>query len=98
MATSSVTQTIPDSLDVELQPVRSHNNNVIEHGMGNSVPKTVKADEIPPLDATPALESWNLPPENKYKVFSAFWSFVVIGMNDGSYGVRDLSWNILNIG
>ncbi|KAH8800311.1 MFS transporter-like protein [Xylogone sp. PMI_703] len=41
---------------------------------------------VPPPQAVEALQRWNSPPRNKYRVFAAFWSFLILGMNDGSYG------------
>lgn len=40
-----------------------------------------------PGSAVDALHRWNSPPINKYRVLATFWSFLVLGMNDGSYGV-----------
>ena len=93
MAASTTTHTIPNSSDIELHAVTSQKKNVsdLKSSRRSSDPENAEAEAeaeaVPPLDATPALESWNLPPENKYRVFAAFWSFMIIGMNDGSYGV-----------
>ncbi|RBA20803.1 hypothetical protein FPRO05_08250 [Fusarium proliferatum] len=35
---------------------------------------------------TIAPPKWNYPPINKYRTAATFWSFLVVGMNDGSYG------------
>jgi len=43
--------------------------------------------ESPPSTAVEALEKWNYPRINMFRVFATFWSFFVTGMNDGSYGV-----------
>ena len=96
MATSTITQTISSNPDIELKTVKSHSKNVSELSSGGPDLENVDANDTPPTDATPALESWNLPIENKYRVLSAFWSFIVIGMNDGSYGVSHLVDNILS--
>lgn len=40
----------------------------------------------PPEDAVEALERWNSPDGNMWRVFATFWSFLIVGMNDGSYG------------
>lgn len=32
---------------------------------------------------------WNSPPINKYRTLATFWSFLIVGMNDGSYGVSN---------
>ena len=33
-----------------------------------------------------ALERWNRPKINKYRMAAVFFSFTIFGMNDGSYG------------
>lgn len=39
-----------------------------------------------PTTANDAVENWNRPRINMYRVFATFWSFIVMGMNDASYG------------
>ncbi|THC92380.1 hypothetical protein EYZ11_008148 [Aspergillus tanneri] len=34
-----------------------------------------------------ALEKWNEPVINAWRVLAAFFSFIVVGANDGTYGV-----------
>jgi MFS family permease len=48
----------------------------------------VRRDAAPPSTAVDALETWHSPRINMFRVFATFWSFFVLGMNDGSYGVR----------
>jgi hypothetical protein len=36
-----------------------------------------------------AVPHWNSPSINKYRTLATFWSFLIVGMNDGSYGVSD---------
>lgn len=47
-------------------------------------------DVISPLPApttvSQALERWNHPRSNRPRVFAAFWSLLVMGMNDAAYG------------
>jgi hypothetical protein len=33
-------------------------------------------------------EKWNEPRTNVWRVFATFYSFIVVGANDGAYGVR----------
>ena len=40
-----------------------------------------------PAMAVEALQKWNDPPINMWRVFATFYSFFVFGMNDGAYGV-----------
>lgn len=42
--------------------------------------------EQPPGNAVEALQRWNNPRINILRVLATFWSFLVVGMNDGSYG------------
>ncbi|KAK1512479.1 uncharacterized protein CCOS01_14719 [Colletotrichum costaricense] len=51
-----------------------------EHGTSNDSPSTIS-------DNVYAVQRWNSPPINTYRTAATFWSFVVVGMNDGSYGV-----------
>lgn len=40
----------------------------------------------PPDNAVEVLERWNDPNGNMWRVFATFWSFFILGMNDGSLG------------
>lgn len=40
----------------------------------------------PPASATAALQTWNNPPVNKWRILAAFFSFIVLGMNDAAPG------------
>jgi len=40
----------------------------------------------PPSTATPQLQKWNTPRINMYRVLATFYSFVILGANDGAYG------------
>lgn len=52
--------------------------NVQDHDQ--TLPSPTTAGEMP-------TEKWYTPRINMYRVFATFWSFVVMGMNDASYGV-----------
>ncbi|KAK4494372.1 hypothetical protein PRZ48_014670 [Zasmidium cellare] len=39
-----------------------------------------------PTTASEQPEAWNFPRRNIYKVAAAFWAFVIMGMNDATYG------------
>lgn len=41
----------------------------------------------PPTVVALALEKWNDPTENISRLFSTYWSFVIMGANDAAYGV-----------
>lgn len=40
----------------------------------------------PPSTATRALEKWNSPRSNAWRIAASFWSFFVCGANDAAYG------------
>lgn len=79
--------------------------------LGSETPRSRRSNEnedrnetLPsPTTATERLESWNRPRMNIYRVLATFWSFVVMGMNDASYGAiipyleayYDLNYNIV---
>ncbi len=56
-----------------------------------------------PTTSTEELEVWNRPRVNMYRTFATFWAFIVMGMNDASYGplipyleeYYDLSYNVV---
>ena len=56
-----------------------------------SDPENVRDDVSPPETAWNAKEQWNQPRINVYRVFATFFSFLTVGMNDGSYGVSPMS-------
>jgi fucose permease len=39
-----------------------------------------------PTVAVPVLQKWNNPRINMFRVFATFYSFVILGLNDGAYG------------
>jgi len=53
--------------------------------------------QSPPEDAVEALERWNSPDGNMWRVFATFWSFLIVGMNDGSYGALVPFVSILSV-
>ncbi|RBR17404.1 hypothetical protein FVER53590_11899 [Fusarium verticillioides] len=66
-----------DAIDLESLPRLSHRGE--EEGRQ---PVDINASS----EETIALPKWNHPPINKYRTAATFWSFLVVGMNDGSYG------------
>jgi hypothetical protein len=88
MATCTHTQTEPISFGIdtiELAPLPEQPSN--QRKLGTADPESVSEEAIPPLTAVNALQKWNSPGGSMWRVFAAFWSFFVVGMNDGSYGV-----------
>jgi hypothetical protein len=59
----------------------------------NAEPKNVERNDFdlpPPSTAVSQLQKWNSPRINMWRVFSTFYSFIVLGLNDAAYGVRAL--------
>lgn len=94
MATSTATETLhtTEGIPLEILPPQAafKGSRVSKNSFENAPilePALTREASTPPEDAFEAKEKWNSPPINKYRVFSTFWSFFVLGMNDGSYGV-----------
>ncbi|KAH6605084.1 hypothetical protein Trco_006791 [Trichoderma cornu-damae] len=96
MATSTITtETLHIAQDIPLQvflPKAAFNgSHDAEKPFANAPilePAVTGDDLTPPNDAFEAKVRWNSPPINKYRVLASFWSFFVLGMNDGSYGLE----------
>lgn len=73
---------------IELQSPINHPSPLVPDKHGNSDPEDIRQDIIPPTNAVEVLQKWNYPPKNVYRVGASFWGFFLMGMNDGSYGVR----------
>jgi len=75
-----------DAIDLESFPRLSHRGEEQGRQSVNVVQQAV--DSNGSSQETIAPPKWNHPPINKYRTAATFWSFLVVGMNDGSYGVR----------
>lgn len=75
-----------DAIDLESLPRLSHRGE--EEGRGPVHVAQQGVDSNGSSQETIAPPKWNHPPINKYRTAATFWSFLVVGMNDGSYGVR----------
>lgn len=53
----------------------------------NSSKENIRDDVLPPDNAVEALQQWNEPRINMWRVFATYYSFFIFGMNDGAYGV-----------
>jgi hypothetical protein len=58
-----------------------------DRAMGRSDPENIREDVLPSHMAVEAKQKWNEPRINMWRVFSCYFSFFIVGMNDGSYGV-----------
>ena len=47
----------------------------------------IRGDLPPPSTAVEALQRWNSPPGNKWRLFATFFAFTVVGLNDAANGV-----------
>lgn len=50
-------------------------------------PGDVRNDLPPPSTAVEALQKWNCPRSNRWRVFATFFAFLLFGLNDSAYGV-----------
>ncbi|KAK7415558.1 hypothetical protein QQX98_005804 [Neonectria punicea] len=74
---------------VEMQPMPAssqHDAEKAEEAVASGDQEPRSSGTSVPSDAVVALSRWNSPPINKYRTAATFWSFLVVGMNDGSYG------------
>jgi hypothetical protein len=81
MAKHTITQADPSSPVFELNSLPTLNPAEQKTRPGDP------QDVTPPNTAVEVLQKWNSPRINMLRVFATFWSFFVVGMNDGSYGV-----------
>lgn len=91
MATCTGTQIEPvkswDATAIELAPLPASPAVSYQRQLSTSDVENVREPATPPSTAVHALQKWNYPRSNMWRVFACFWSFLVVGMNDGSYGV-----------
>jgi hypothetical protein len=103
MSLSTITQTEPSSSSpLEMQPIAKwgENENIFGQLTENqkkpnaSDPEDIRDEAIPPETAIEAKQKWNSPRINMWRVLSCYFSFLIVGMNDGSYGVSS-NWKVL---
>ena len=96
--TLTVTEAASASSTMELQPVSAFSGLppagktlAMDSGndsAGNAPPGADGSGiTLPPAEAVEVLPRWNSPRVNMHRTFATFMSFLVVGMNDGSYGV-----------
>ncbi|KAG4256006.1 hypothetical protein FPRO03_04954 [Fusarium proliferatum] len=73
-----------DAIDLESLPRLSHRGE--EEGRRSVEFAQQGVETNGSSQETIAPPKWNYPPINKYRTAATFWSFLVVGMNDGSYG------------
>ncbi|TVY83691.1 Bypass of stop codon protein [Lachnellula suecica] len=85
---------------VELQNYSEDTTGSIDSGVKLGDPESIRDEAVPPSNAVEARPKWNSPAINMWRVFATFWSFFVIGMNDGSYGLEtyyDLNYTVVSL-
>ena len=91
MATYTTTQTEPSSsaastFELQSLPKEPRGSDSAKR-LGISDLEDIRNSQAqPPSNAVEALQRWNSPKINMWRVFATFWSFFMLGMNDGSYG------------
>ncbi|CAL3968648.1 unnamed protein product [Diplocarpon coronariae] len=87
MATYTITEAGPSSASkgIELQALPCSGTSP-ERKIGTSDIEGIRQNIDTPARAFEVKQKWNSPGGNKWRVFATFWSFFVVGMNDGSYG------------
>jgi hypothetical protein len=91
MATCTSTEAELDSIGIDtiqLAPFPRPLKEEVQRTIRTADPENGEEEATPPSTAIDALQKWNYPRVNMWRVFATFWSFFVVGMNDGSYGVR----------
>lgn len=84
------------SVEAVRQPTPTLSQHDVEKGQraaatGQQEASRSSSTSAPSDDGIP-LQRWNSPPINMYRTAATFWSFLVVGMNDGSYGVSEGSF------
>jgi hypothetical protein len=85
MVTQIISETESRTSNIELQP--QIQQDVVQHVRQIEEVQHIWNNVVPPDTAVDALQRWNYPRLNLYKVMATFWSFFIFGMNDGAYGV-----------
>jgi hypothetical protein len=94
MATITATEAEPSSSisAIELKDVSRDPIMTSEEGRkaGEKVETdSIRGDTEVPETAFEALQKWNEPRINMWRVFATYFSFFIFGMNDGALGVRN---------
>jgi hypothetical protein len=64
---------------------KTYSRNEDNHGLASL--QLEASHSPPPGNVFPAMERWNHPKSNIYKIAATFWAFLVMGANDAAYGV-----------
>ncbi|OHE99912.1 hypothetical protein CORC01_04813 [Colletotrichum orchidophilum] len=103
MASIIVTAAAPASSPAEIQslPIASqHDEEKASQAAATGEQGTRNGASSADSEDVHTLQRWNSPPINKYRTAATFWSFVVVGMNDGSYGLEtyyDLNHTVVSL-
>ncbi|PBP26996.1 major facilitator superfamily transporter [Diplocarpon rosae] len=106
MATYPVTEAESSNASQGLPPQPfPRSESASERTPGTSNLGGIRENINPPARAVHVKQRWNSPGGNRWRVFATFWSFFIIGMNDGSYGALiphlepyyDLNYTIVSL-
>lgn len=75
MTSPGVVQEQPDADHINLEAMQTNERLETERESNNAA------------EGFSALEKWNHPRINMYRLFATLWSFLVMGANDAAYGV-----------
>lgn len=91
MVSTSSTSTIElqhIELPAQPAPAQQPSHSIKDESPGaNRLLGELGGSEFCPSPAIPAVEKWNEPRRNSYRLGAAFWCFLVMGANDAAYGV-----------
>ncbi|GIC94870.1 putative MFS transporter [Aspergillus udagawae] len=77
---------------------KTYSRNEDNHGLASL--QLEASHSPPPGNVFPAMERWNHPKSNIYKIAATFWAFLVMGANDAAYGLEQhysLSYTIVSL-
>lgn len=71
-----------------------------QHGYQAIDPANSPEEGVPTGTSSPERlpEKWNQPKIKAWRVLATFYSFIVVGANDGAYGVSSSSLSVVNAG
>lgn len=88
MTTTTQTEVdIAEAPRIELQPLPQNPKQSTFAQKYINVTEDIRGALVPPSTAVEARQRWNHPQINMWRTLATFWSFFIVGMNDGAYGV-----------
>ncbi|KAF2101051.1 putative MFS transporter [Rhizodiscina lignyota] len=92
-----MSSTTTATVEIELEPIQDQADAPERHNGKDEPTSTAESERNkvavstptelpPPITAVHTVQRWNSPRTNVPRVFAAFYAFIVVGMNDASYG------------